>query len=162
MAKPVPLLLLDIDGTVRQGKDDALGKFVNEPKDVVVFPEAVRQMRAWSGRILGVSNQGGVALGHLTIDAALSAMSETQRQCGDLFDDIRICVHAPGAGCWCRKPMPNLALHSIGVMELRHHEIYRRFTTMMVGDRPEDQQMAANMGVDFMWAAEWRAQAPDA
>jgi histidinol phosphatase-like enzyme len=45
--RPTPVLYLDIDGTVRQGKDDALGRFVNGPADVVVFPEAVEMMRRW-------------------------------------------------------------------------------------------------------------------
>src|SRR3954451_9677101 len=60
------LLVVDIDGTVRQGKDDALGRFVNGPEDVVVFPEAVTMMQRWKdagGRIAGVSNQGGIGLG---------------------------------------------------------------------------------------------------
>jgi hypothetical protein len=48
--KAVPLLVLDMDGTVRQGKDDALGRFVNGPDDVVVFPEAVIQMRKWKDK----------------------------------------------------------------------------------------------------------------
>ena len=39
--KAVPVLYLDLDGTVRQGKDDALGRFVNGPEDGVEFPEAV-------------------------------------------------------------------------------------------------------------------------
>lgn len=56
----VPMLYLDLDGTVRQGKDDPLGRFVNGPKDVFVFPEAKKQMKIWhdkGGRIIGVSNQ---------------------------------------------------------------------------------------------------------
>ncbi len=35
-----PLLAVDLDGTVRHGKAE-LGRFVNGPDDVVVFPEAV-------------------------------------------------------------------------------------------------------------------------
>ena len=52
----VPLLAVDLDGTVRHGFDE-LGRFVNGPDDVVVFPEAVEQMRRWKargGRIIGV------------------------------------------------------------------------------------------------------------
>lgn len=44
--RAVPVLYLDIDGTVREGKDDPLGRFVNGPADVRVFPEAVEMMRA--------------------------------------------------------------------------------------------------------------------
>ena len=76
----VPVLYLDIDGTVRQGKDDALGRYVNGPDDVVVFPGAVTAMREWKsagGRIVGVSNQGGVALGLVTKADVFAAMMET-------------------------------------------------------------------------------------
>jgi histidinol phosphatase-like enzyme len=113
--KRVPVLYLDLDGTVRQGKDDALGKFVNGPEDVVVFPEAVAHMRAWKhkgGRIIAVSNQGGVALGLVSYEQVAAAMRETARQCQDLFDKIAWCVHHPSAEdpemarCWCRKPSP--------------------------------------------------------
>jgi D-glycero-D-manno-heptose 1,7-bisphosphate phosphatase len=63
--RAVPVLYLDLDGTVRHGKDE-LGRFVNGPEDVVVFPEAVERMRKWKqggGRIIGVSNQGAWRLG---------------------------------------------------------------------------------------------------
>ena len=59
--RAVPVLYLDLDGTVRQGKDDALGRFVNGPEDVVVFPEAVEMMRRWKaggGRIVGGQQPG--------------------------------------------------------------------------------------------------------
>src|SRR5688572_16408122 len=84
----VAVLYLDLDGTVRQGKDDALGRFVNGPDDVFVFPEAIEQMRRWKqqgGRIIGVSNQGGVALGLMSYENCAAAMRETQRQSQDLF-----------------------------------------------------------------------------
>ena len=78
--KAVPVLYLDLDGTVRQGKDDALGRFVNGPEDVAVFPEAVEMMRRWKaggGRVIGVSNQGGVALGIVAYAKVAAAMRET-------------------------------------------------------------------------------------
>jgi D-glycero-D-manno-heptose 1,7-bisphosphate phosphatase len=89
--RAVPLLCLDLDGTVRQGKDDALGRFVNGPDNVVVFPEAVEMMRRWKdagGRIVGVSNQGGIALGIVTYQSVVLAIMETQRQTGNLFDKM--------------------------------------------------------------------------
>lgn len=43
----VPVLYLDLDGTVRHGHDE-LGRFVNGPDDVVVFPEATAMMRRWN------------------------------------------------------------------------------------------------------------------
>ena len=111
--RPTPLLCLDIDGTVREGKDDALGRFVNCAADVRVFPEAVEMMRRWKaagGRIIGVSNQGGIALGLVSMADVTEAMFETHRQADKLFDKLAWCQHHPGAEhpeyakCWCRKP----------------------------------------------------------
>lgn len=168
---PKPLLVLDIDGTVRQSKDDPLGRFVNGPDDVRVFPEAVRAMAAWrasGGRIIGVSNQGGVALGFVEAEDVAAAMDETQHQCGRLFDAIAWCPHHPQASdpdkarCWCRKPLPGgaiAAMHKLGqVMAMRGEpEWYPPHLARFVGDRPEDQQCAEALGIEFQWAADWRA-----
>src|SRR5260221_8181903 len=113
--KAVPVLYLDLDGTVRQGKDDALGRFVNGPGDVVVFPEAVEMMRRWKaggGRIIGVSNQGGVSLGIVSYENVAAAMTETQRQCENLFDKIAFCVHHPGARTRSEEHTSELQSHS--------------------------------------------------
>jgi D-glycero-D-manno-heptose 1,7-bisphosphate phosphatase len=166
--KAVPVLYLDLDGTVRQGKDDALGRFVNGPEDVVVFPEAVEMMRRWKtggGRIVAVSNQGGVALGIITVEAVAAAMLETNRQAEELFDKISYCVHHPGAAhpemarCWCRKPSPGLVIESSLTIAAKFDEYYPPYMGLMVGDRPEDAECARLAGLDFQWAADWRAQA---
>jgi D-glycero-D-manno-heptose 1,7-bisphosphate phosphatase len=165
--KRVPLLFLDLDGTVRHGKDEP-GRFVNGPDDVAVFPEAVEMMHRWKaggGRIIGVSNQGGVALGHLSTRDCLDAMQRTQVLCDYLFDKIAWCQHHPAASnpewarCWCRKPAPGLLIESAVRLAERGGEMYPPHMALMVGDRLEDQQAAAAANVDFTWAAEWRTQA---
>jgi D-glycero-D-manno-heptose 1,7-bisphosphate phosphatase len=165
---PVPMLYLDLDGTARHGKDQ-LGRFVNSPEDVVIFPEAITMMRRWragGGRILGVSNQGGIALGHLNPAANIAAMERTNKLTGRLFDNILWCEHHPAADrpemarCWCRKPAPGLLI--AGTMQLAGRypgEWYPPYMALMVGDRPEDQECARIANVDFQWAAGWRAQA---
>lgn len=164
----VPVLYLDIDGTVRQGKDDALGRFVNGPEDVVVFAEAVVMMRRWKaggGRIVGVSNQGGIALGLVDPAAVLAAMRETYRQTGALFDKISICAHHPDAAdpetarCWCRKPSPGLVVESANELGRHYRERYPPYMGLMVGDRDEDRECARLAGLDFQLAADWRAEA---
>lgn len=165
----VPVLYLDIDGTVRQSVDDPLGRFVNGPDDVRVFPQAVTLMRRWKqrgGRIVAVSNQGGVALGHVSAAQVIAAMAETNRQCDELFDRMVFCVHHPQAinpemaRCWCRKPSPGLVIEgAIALGTLHRDEFYPPYLGLMVGDRPEDEQCAAAAGLDFLWAADWRAQA---
>jgi D-glycero-D-manno-heptose 1,7-bisphosphate phosphatase len=166
--RAVPVLYLDLDGTVRQGKDDPLGRFVNGPEDVVVFPEAVEMMRRWKaggGRIIGVSNQGGVALGIVPYAKVEAAMLKTYLDTGRLFDKIAFCVHHPKADhpemgrCWCRKPSPGLIIESALEVARAHHEFYPPYMGLMVGDRPEDEQCAALAGLDFRWAADWRGQA---
>jgi hypothetical protein len=54
-----PLLCLDLDGTVRHGKDE-LGHFVNGPEDVIVFPEAVEMMRRWKDALAEVDRLRGL------------------------------------------------------------------------------------------------------
>ena len=130
--KAVPVLYLDLDGTVRQGKDDALGRFVNGPEDVVVFPEAIEMMRRWKaggGRIIAVSNQGGVALGIVSYAKVAAAMRKTYVDTERLFDKITFCVHHPKAEhpemarCWCRKPSPGLIIESALEVGRRHRRV---------------------------------------
>lgn len=165
----VPVLYLDIDGTVREGKDDPLGRFVNGPDDVRVFPAASTMMRRWrraGGRIVGVSNQGGIALGIVSASEVAAAMMETQRQTGGLFDRILWCQHHPDADdpemarCWCRKPSAGAVVEAAhGLVDRFPGEIYPPYMGLFVGDRSEDEQCAASAGLDFQWAAEWRSQA---
>lgn len=166
--KRTPLLCLDLDGTVRQGKDDALGRFVNGPEDVVVFPEAGEMMRRWKaggGRIIGVSNQGGIALGIVPFAKVVAAMRETHRQAGELFDKVMWCIHHPDAAdpemarCWCRKPAPGLIIEGALEIAAIYGEYYPPYMGLMVGDRPEDEQCARLAGLDFQWAVDWRASA---
>lgn len=168
-AKYVPVLWVDLDDTVRHGYDE-LGRYVNGPDDVVVFPEAVEMMRRWKaggGRIVGVSNQGGIALGHLTLVDCLGAMARTHELTGGLFDKIVWCPHHPKAPaavmarCWCRKPLPGLLIEA--AIDLHRitdgAEIYPPHIALMVGDRPEDEECARLANIDFQWAGEWRALA---
>ncbi len=166
--KATRLLVLELDGTVRQGKDDALGKFVNCAEDVVVFPEAILQMRKWKadgGRIIAVSNQGGIALGFLDFDTCAKAMLRTHELTGGLFDKIAFCRHHPDAidpeyaRCWCRKPSPGLLIETALSLSRSHKEFYPPYMGLFVGDRPEDQECSKLAGFDFKWASEWRAEA---
>jgi len=167
--RAVPVLYVDLDGTVRQGKDDALGRFVSGPEDVAVFPEAVEMMRRWAaggGRIAAVSNQGGVALGLVTLERVTAAAAETYRQCDGLIDMFQVCPHHPDASdpeqarCWCRKPSAGAVAEASRAMQAKFPgEYYPPYMALFVGDRDEDRQCAASAAIDFQWAAAWRAQA---
>lgn len=161
----VPVLYLDLDGTVRKGKDQ-LGYFVNTADQVEIFPEVPELLRKYKDlgyRIVAISNQGGIALGYLSLEACADAMIETNRQCGEVFDRISWCRHHPDANdpemayCWCRKPMPGLIIETAINMAQEHDEIYPVHTALFVGDMITDAECAANAGIRFMNAAEWRA-----
>ena len=167
LLKQVPLLILDLDGTVRHCRDDVVPGFVNGVEDVKVYPEAVRLMYEWKargGRIIAVTNQGGVALGYLSADDVNAAMTETHRQCDMLFDAMAACPHHPDATephkarCWCRKPKPGLAIIAVQSLARRFpEEDYPPHLALFVGDRPEDEACAEALDVDFMWAHTWRS-----
>lgn len=160
-----PVLYLDLDGTVRWGKDE-LGRFVNGAGDVRVFdevPALLARYRDLGWRIVAVSNQGGVALGHVSRDDCAAAMVETYQQCGGLFDRIAWCVHHPDASdpemavCWCRKPRPGLVIEAAIALAEYKGEIYPPHLGLFVGDRPEDADCAKNAGLRFMAADVWRS-----
>lgn len=154
-------MFCDIDGTIRHGKDE-LGKFVNTAADVKVF-DGVRELlwgyKTLGWRIIGVSNQGGIALGHMTMDDCFGAMGETQRQCAGAFDKIVFCAHSPydEPGCPCRKPKTLMLEDSRNWLFQQHGEVYPWHMCLFTGDRPEDEMTAANAGVPFLNAALWRS-----
>jgi D-glycero-D-manno-heptose 1,7-bisphosphate phosphatase len=156
-----PLLILDIDGTVRLGKQE-LGTYVNSPDQVVIYPAAYEQIRRWrekGGRVIGISNQAGIALGHLTMDQCLATMERTKQLCHGMIDSIWFCPHLYDDKCSCRKPRPGMIYDAIADFTLRYpREEYQRTHSLLVGDRYEDQGCAQLWGCDFKWAADWRAE----
>lgn len=164
-SQATPVLYLDLDDTVRKGKA-TLGRFVNNASDVVVFPEVpdiLQEYKRLGWRIVAISNQGGVALGILSMEDCAASMLETQRQCKGAFDKILFCTHHPEAAdpeyavCWCRKPRIGLILEAAHSLSARFNEYYPPHLALFVGDRPEDEQCAANAGVRYVDAETWRA-----
>lgn len=160
------ILFLDIDGTVRKSVEE-LGRYVNGPEDVEIYPEipgilALYRRAGW--RIAGVTNQGGIALGHTTEQQVRDALKATQNQSGMIWDCITICPHHPDAeggpeqsSCWCRKPLVGLLWRAADICHERHGETYPPEVCLMVGDMDSDRQCARNAAVPFMWANVWRA-----
>ena len=163
-APKVRVLYTDIDGTIRWGKDE-LGRFVNGPEDVRVFdevPKLLHDYKRLGWRIVGITNQGGIALGHMDTQTCIEALDETQRQTGNMFDKIVFCPHHPQADdaymaiCWCRKPKAGLVIEAAMSLSIMNYEIYPPHMGIFVGDRPEDEQCAQAAGLTFWEAEEWR------
>lgn len=162
--KTVSVLYLDIDGTVRKGKDE-LGHFVNTAEEVQVFdevPDLLFSYKQLGWRIVGVSNQGGIALGYLSTSECARAMIETNRQCRNAFDKIAWCSHHPDASdlemavCWCRKPKAGLIIETALDLARATGEIYPPHMSLFVGDMDSDRVCAENAGLRFMDATAWR------
>lgn len=162
---PTPVLWLDLDGTVRHGFDQ-IGRFVNNATDVTVFPEVpalLKKYKRLGWRIVAISNQGGLALGHMSMNDCVMAMVETQKQCLNAFDKIAWCRHHPLAKdpefavCWCRKPRIGMLVDCGLAMARQYDEYYPPHLGLFVGDRAEDAECAANAALRFMSANDWRA-----
>jgi histidinol-phosphate phosphatase family protein len=101
------LVLFDRDGTLVEDVP-----YNGDPERVRPVPSAapaLARLRAAGVRVGMVTNQSAVGTGRITLDQLEAVQS---RVCADLgpFDVVRVCPHAPDAGCDCRKPQPGLVL----------------------------------------------------
>lgn len=173
------ILILDKDGTLV--KPASGNKFVQSPEDQELLPgvaEAIALYRDAGWKIAIATNQGGVASGYKSLDTAIAEVEF----CLGLLNGVEFAMAAhsyedqgygealfidasDGGFQWkvvtnaqqkFRKPgkgmIDYLALRLSGhrVLEEEREEI------LFVGDRPEDEQAAANAKVRFMWADKWR------
>lgn len=160
MVKPV--LVLDLDGTVRYNKNDKEG-FINKPEDVAIFEDVEAKLWEYKDKgflIFGASNQGGVAFGHKTAADAVADMERTRELFErDPFDTVAFCPYHPEG------TVPDYAFHSlwrkpqIGMLSALEAEwrtalrcIIDWPSSIVVGDRAEDAELAQNAGIDFIWA----------
>jgi D-glycero-D-manno-heptose 1,7-bisphosphate phosphatase len=154
----VSVLYLDIDGTVRKGKEE-LGRFVNTAADVEVYaevPELLAGYKALEWRIVGISNQGGIGLGYMSEQDCLEAMVETNRQCGFAMDKIIYCAHKPEDDCECRKPKSAMIVRARDYLFQQFGEVAPLFRSIFVGDMDVDRETAQRAGMPFLLAETWR------
>ncbi len=167
------ILFLALDGTVRETKSG--NTFINDPYDQKLIDgvkEAIAHYKDW--KIIGITNQGGVAAGFKTLENCIQEQIITL----DLLPEMSCIYFCPDDGrtCWLvhdkeshgkidldgryaylrgknfRKPSPGM----IDAAFANRNQNYRKYEFLFVGDRPEDQQCAANAIIPFMWAEDWR------
>ena len=160
------LLLLDMDGTVREPASGE--KFIQHPLDQKIMHGAdiaiaLADAQGWF--IIGITNQGGVAAGKKSLRDCVEEQVYTIKLlpvihkiyfCPD-FDGKELgCVYRtsytvfspPGYSSF-RKPGAGMIEYAIDT-----HTVGE---CLFVGDRPEDEQAAASAGIKFLWADAWRA-----
>jgi len=173
-----PFLVCDLDGTLRYPKGDPNPEdpegFINEPDEIAFYEGVIDTV--WGYRDDGwapviVSNQAGVAHGHMEkkdLDRQYNRMQELAREQsthgrGWPFLDCRFCMYDDradhpmyGYRSLNRKPRYG-ALAGIENRAKTNGVVPMWDQSVMIGDRPEDEQMAEAAGLDFWPAQEWRA-----
>jgi D-glycero-D-manno-heptose 1,7-bisphosphate phosphatase len=148
-SSPRPAAFVDRDGTliVERG-------FLADPAGVELLPGAadgVRLLNEWGYRVIGISNQSGVARGYYGIDAVEAVNATVIRmfaERGAVIDRIYYCPHygdENDAGrvppCDCRKPAPGMIRQAQAAFAI---DLSRSF---VVGDHCCDIALADNVGI---------------
>ncbi|MCT7971089.1 polynucleotide kinase [Laspinema olomoucense] len=175
------LLLLDKDGTLISPKSGE--KFVQSPWDQSPLPgvkEAISEARKNGWDIAVCSNQGGIDAGYKSLENCFQEM----RFLLELFPEISECYFCPanygftGKECWrcwgkCldderikyNQFASELSWSQYGKVDYRKpgggmlilaQSINNADKVYFVGDRPEDEQAAANSYIPFLSADDWR------
>lgn len=142
-------VFLDRDGVIVKDVH-----FLTSPDQIQYLPEVVSALKMLQERyhVVIVTNQSGVARGHLTEDGLLSihsAMVQGLDRDGVILDAIYYCPHLPQApieiynvACNCRKPGPGMFMQAKADWGIDLQ------SSWMVGDRPRDVVAARAAGVE--------------
>jgi D-glycero-D-manno-heptose 1,7-bisphosphate phosphatase len=155
--KLMPVLCMDLDGTVRRSKS---GKtFIEGPDDIELMPGVDRVIWRYKGMgyiIIGISNQAGVAHGfktHHDISDELDATIKLFKS--NPFTAVKCCM-SDGKGnaapynvrSLCRKP--DIGMLAVIEGELWGHGVIADWdNSLFVGDRPEDEECAKRASIPF-------------
>ncbi len=138
-------VILDYDGTLREcvGGND---KFPVSKDQIEVKKDRaarIEEYRAMGYKILGVSNQSGIAKGELTYETAVELFDHTNKELGCDIEYV-FCPHqsAPPM-CYCRKPQVGWAVHLIN-----KHQLDRK-QCIFVGDMTTDKTFAKRAGFQY-------------
>lgn len=170
LAKPV--LACDLDGTIRYNEEDPTG-FINEPEEITFYDhvlDAIWRYRDDGWLPVAVSNQGGVAHGHMDrkdLDRQMNRMQELAREetkhgRGWPFLETRFAIYDdradhPMYGYRSLERKPEIGMLAIVEYNARANGIICKWDeSVMIGDRPEDEEMAERAGIEFWPAEEWR------
>ena len=145
MAKSVPAIFLDRDGTINV--DHGYVHEIDEFEFIEGVIDAMRQLKEMGYALVVVTNQSGIARGKFT-EAQFETLTEwmdwSLADRGVDLDGIYYCPHHPQGAveeyrqtCDCRKPHPGMLISARDYLHIDMAASY------MVGDKLEDMQAAA-------------------
>lgn len=149
-------VILDRDGVINDNHRDPN---VNRPDQFILFEhtaQAIQKLNQAGFLVLVATNQGGVGLKYMSkqaLDEIHEYMKERLFALGAVIDDVAACIHAPHAGCSCRKPKPGLLLE----LEQRYH--FDLLMSYMVGDRETDVEAGIAAGTKTVYIGEGNTKA---
>lgn len=146
-------LFLDYDGTIRETISGA--KWPSNPSDIRILPNRKKVIKEWIKKgyqPVCVSNQSGIAKGNPTREQAIACFQKTNELLG-IEIPIFFCPHrVPPVSCYCRKPMPGMAVRCFHDMSLDPRQ------SIMVGDMTSDSTFANRSHMHFIHADEFFAE----
>lgn len=145
-------VFFDVDGTLRETEDLPL-KYPTDPSQVKLYRDAkvmknkIAELMKDGYKLIGVSNQSGIAKKSVTEDAVKACMARTRELLGLTEKDMPImyCPHSPAPiTCYCRKPQVGMLMTYIESMKLNPTKC------IMVGDSKSDETAATRLGIKFV------------
>ncbi|MFX0011044.1 MAG: HAD-IIIA family hydrolase [Candidatus Hermodarchaeota archaeon] len=137
-------IVLDYDGTLRTTKSGE--KYPKTPDDIKILPKRTEILKRYVKQgylLLGASNQSFVSEKVMTEEQAIECFEKTN----DLLDlkiDYKFCPHPSYPQiCYCRKPMPGMAVEFIEKYKLDPSQC------IMVGDSTTDKTFAKRSGFQY-------------
>lgn len=144
-------VFLDIDGTVRV-TEHLPNKYPTHPDEVQLIDRAekmrekLESYRNQGYKLIGVSNQSGIAKGIVTVEQVDEIFERTRSLLGYTEEEFPIlyCPHrAAPITCFCRKPQSGMAMEAIMKLKLNPTEC------IMVGDMKTDEEMAKRLSIKY-------------
>ena len=137
-------VFLDRDGLLNQKAPE--GEYIATWDEIEILPgvrEAVARLNEAGFRTFVVTNQRGIALGKVQLNALLNIhqrLATCFREAGAVIEAIYYCPHDLPLECACRKPEPGMLLRAA----IEHKIDLRR--SWMIGDSISDVEAGRRAG----------------
>jgi len=122
-------IILDYDGTLRRSKSGS--KWPMSKEDIEIIPgraEVLKDLVRQGYVLCGASNQSIVSKGEISVEKMRELFDHTNKLLG-VDIDVMFCPHqSHPIACFCRKPMPGMAVALMEKHKLNSHNV------LMIGD----------------------------